>query len=327
VTRTFTFPPRNRVKEVARGWMSNPGYKLASLVFAVIAWSYVQSGQPDEAKVRAALEWKLPPGLGTTEPLPQTVMVSVQGTRSATRRAERADVRLSADLSDADVGEHSLDFASLEVTGLPPTVSIVGFSPASVRTTLDQEAVRKAKANALIVGDPAPGYRVVSTTLEPHVVEIRGPRILVADLPDVRTKPIDVSNLSGDLDTQADLELPWGLHLATPGGLRAHIDIEPILEGRVMPGVTVVVRGQAVASHWTTDVETVEVTLQGPADTLRALTPEALVAWIDLDPNPTRTRYDAAFGPKEGRRLSIGGLPPDVRVIAVKPPIVEVTRK
>jgi hypothetical protein len=316
---------RLRLRGVVDDIVANPFYKLLSLAIAVGAWLYVQGGQTTDVKVRAAIEWKLPQGLATTEPLPATAQIAVRGTRSATRRATKADVRLTADVSDADVGEHSLDLASAEITGMPQGVSITGFSPSTVRIVLDTLSTRKVKVVPVVVGDPADGYSVVSTVVDPPVLNLVGPRILVSDIVSVSTKPIDVSGLAADVDQPVELDLPWGLE--PQGGVlpRVKVDVEPVMEARIVDGVPVVVFGGD--GVWFANTPTVQVTLQGPASEVRNIGPDDMVVYAHLPDEPARPRYDVTFGPREGPRLSVvhpGG--DEVRVKAVRPAVVEVTR-
>jgi hypothetical protein len=312
---------------ILRDLVANPTYKLLSLAIAVGAWMYVQSGQLSDAKVRAVIEWKLPPGLSTTEPLPATVMIGVQGTRSATRRAQRADVTVSADLSDAEVGEHVLEFGSLEVRGLPPAVHAVGFSPSAVRMVLDEQAVRKVKVQPVTVGDPATGYSVLAVTVEPAVIELRGPRVVMSDLRDVSTKPIDVSSLTADVEAPVELDLPWGIAPASGDPVRVRIDVEPVLEQRTFEGVPVIVQVPGFGPS----VPSVQVVLRGPAGALQDMDPDSVFAIARLPdaPSPSRSSYDVAWGPPDGPRLEVvfPGDPAVIQVTAVRPGRVEVVRQ
>lgn len=310
------------LRRILGGIISNPFYKLLSLGIALTAWLYVQGGQLTDVRLRAALEWKLPPGLATTEPLPASVMLTVKGSRSATRRAQRADVRIIADLSEVDVGEHLVDFSSLDIDGLPPTVAVVGYAPSSARLVLDETTTRKVKVTSIKVGDPPRGYAVADVSVEPSVVEIRGPRIVLSDLVEVRTKPLDVSGLTGDAELPVELDLPWGLRVVGGSWLRARVDVEPLVEARVYEAVPVTVR----AEGWAPSHDEVQVTLQGPASQLQAIGADDIAVFVHLPDNPARSSYEASFGPKEGLRLSVVHRGDDVSAVAVKPSVIQVVR-
>lgn len=304
--------------------VAHPVQKLASLLLAIGAWWYVQGGQVTEVKLRAAIEWKLPPGLATTEPLPQSVTLSLKGSRSAIRRAQHAEVHLSADLSEIQVGEHTVELASLDPQGLTQGVNITAWSPSSVRLVLDEESVRKVRVKLVTVGDPPSGYSVIRSSIEPGVVEVKGSRIVTSQLLDVSTKPVDVSGLMGDFDAPVELDLPWGVEPAGGTQVRCHIDVEPVVERRVFEDIPLVVRNSAFGSTTTT----VSVTLQGPTAELRAIDPTQVAALVELPDDAIRSRYEVAFGPKEGVRIAVVHPAMDaVRVLSVRPSVIEVSKR
>src|SRR5690606_24193727 len=86
------------VADGARSWTRNAAalllgnlhYKLVGLLVAISAWLFVQGEQVVTDRVRAAIDWITPVGLVTTEELPATVVLTVEGPRNAVRRAQRA---------------------------------------------------------------------------------------------------------------------------------------------------------------------------------------------------------------------------------------------
>ena len=70
-----------------------------------------------------------------------------------------------------------------------------------------------------------------------------------------------------------------------------------------------------------------QVTLEGPAAALRAMSAEEVLAFVHLPNAPTRTRYEAAWGPEEGLRVRVVH-PGDeeVVVISMEPAVAEVFR-
>lgn len=302
----------------------NPVTKAGSLLVAVFAWLYVQGGQVTEAKVRATVDWNLPGNLATAEPLPQTVALSVKGSRSATRRAQRGDVTLTADLANLKAGEHDLETASLELHGMPPGVTVTGFLPPNVHVVLDEETVRKVRVKPITVGDPAEGFTVEKTSIEPTVVEVRGPRVVLSDLFEVPTRPIDVSRLTADLEEPAELDLPYAVERASGPEVRARVDIEPVVERRTFDDVAIIVKN---ASYRPT-ITYVDLVLQGPAVAVRSIDAEQVAAIVILPDEAKAQKFEVGYGPKDGARINIVYPSMDeVRVLSVKPPIVEVTRQ
>ena len=162
---------RRFVDWLTRNWP----YKLISVFIALFAWSWVQLEEVHEGQVRARVDWSLPTGLMSVEQLPTTVTLNLRGTGAAIRRARDTVVRLAVDVSTVGVGEHSVEFTSFPVSGLPNAVDVLGCSPAAMRFNLDEVTHRKVKLQAVMVGDPAAGHLVQSVALDPSVVGLVGP--------------------------------------------------------------------------------------------------------------------------------------------------------
>jgi hypothetical protein len=103
------------------------------------------------------------------------------------------------------------------------------------------------------------------------------------------------------------------------------VSVAPNLEREVLTSVPVSVWNNTGA--WRPSVQSVAVTLEGPAAELRQLTPEDVVAFVHLPDAPERSRYEAPYGPSEGVRLRIlHGRSSRVTVVRVEPAAVEVVR-
>lgn len=311
------------MREVAGRVFADPIAKLASLVLAVLAWLYVQSDQIHESRITAAVQWKLPPERTATEPLPETVMLLIRGTYAATRRAEDAGVQLAVDASALGLGKQTIDLGNATAVGLPPGIELVGPQPRDLSLVLDERATRKVKVDPVQVGDPAAGWLVDGIDLDPAVVQISGPRSVVGSLRAISTQPIDVSGLSADAIVPADLDLPRTVELlAGEAKPTAHVHVRPAVERVTFPTVPVYVWRHP---DWRSEVATVEVILEGPANALEDVRPEQVVGFVHLPDAPARADYEASFGPDEGVRLRI--LHPaeeEIHVVKVEPPRVKV---
>jgi YbbR domain-containing protein len=280
--------------------------------------------------VRGTVEWTQPPGLVAVEPLPLTVSVAVRGSRSAVRRAERADVRLRVDVSALQTGAHLVELSAYSLEGLPASVQAERISPSSVGFTLDEISARKVVVDPVLVGAPAPGFHVASALPDPLVVSIRGPRVAVQDRIEVRTRPIDVTGLDADASLPVRLDLPRGVELVGEEALEVVIDVEAEFVRRRVEKVPVVVwpgRG-ADEGDWRPDPEVVTVQLEGAATGLSRLADEEVVVFAHLPEEAPAARYPVRFGPTSGGRLRVlHGAGSGVNVVAVEPRQVELVRE
>jgi len=310
--------PRERILSFL---LEHPLAKLASLLLAGAIWFYVQGEEIHDARVRAEIEWQLPPGVMAVEPLPTQVALTIRGTLVATRRARDVPVRISVDLRDAGVGEHGVDLSTATTQGLPSGLEVLNVAPNAVRFVLDEVTTRRAAVSAVLVGEPAEGFEIREVTLDPEVIEVRGPRSAVAGLDAIRTQPIDVSGITETGPRQVVLDLPRGVTLE---GLPpvAQVAVRSRRERRLIEDVPVHVRGHW---DWRPEPETVDVTLEGPASTLAAVSAESVVAVVVVPDAAVRQTFDAWWGPQDGVRLEVLH-PAGMEAAAVQPPSVRVTR-
>jgi YbbR domain-containing protein len=310
--------PRERVVSFL---LEHPWAKLFSLLLAGAIWFYVQGEEIADARVRAEVEWQLPPGVMSVEPLPTQVAVTIRGSRVATRRARDVPVRIVVDLRDAGVGEHGVDLSTATPQGLPAGIEVLAVAPNAVRFLLDEVTTRRAAVSAVLVGEPAEGFEISEVTLAPEVVEVRGPRSAIAGLDTIRTQPIDVSGITGTGSRQVVLDLPRGVTLEGLAPV-AQVDVRSRRERRVIEDVPVHVRGYW---SWRPEPDTVDVTLEGRASALLDVSADEVVAVVVVPEGSARQAFDAWWGPRDGVRLEVLH-PEGMDAAAVQPPSVHVTR-
>ena len=103
--------------------LRKPHYKLISFALALVAWTYVQGTKVYEVKAKVLIQWELPIGLVAVEPLPTSIVATLEGSGFATRRSAEATMSMPIDLREATIGEHGLDFQSFRLGStrqLPP---------------------------------------------------------------------------------------------------------------------------------------------------------------------------------------------------------------
>ena len=301
----------------------NPGYKLLSFSLAFFAWWYVQQAEVHESQVRARVEWQYPDGLTPSDQLPSHILLNVRGTGAMVRSARAADIRVPVDLADVGVGEHEVDFMAFQPAGLPAGLDVSGTSPSAVTFGLDELASRKLMVRPVIVGEPAPGFRVAELRIVPNVVEVKGPRSRVDALLEAKTQAVDVTGLNLTTDLKLSLDLPRGVTLADPSAVpQATVEVLAERERRVLSAVPV----QVWVHHgWAVLPDSISLTLEGPLEALEDVEPQDVTGFVHLPDVPERSRYKAEWGPEEGVRLRIlHGAGPSVSVVSVEPPEVEV---
>ena len=132
-----------------------------------------------------------------------------------------------------------------------------------------------------LLGFPLPGYWVSEVQTSPATVTVVGLSEALASLETVRTEPIDVDNAPASFSRTVGLDLPQGVTLAERILVVVEIAVEPI-QGTVVFRVAPQLVG--VPSGLIAQVETpsVEVVLHGAGPSLRVLTVDSLLLFVNL---------------------------------------------
>ena len=255
----------------------NPHYKLAALLLAVLAWLYVQSDQVHEAPIKATLHWELATGLVPVDPLPTQVSVRVRGPRGAIRRARSLDLQIDVDLREAGPGVQNIELAPFTVERLPSQLEVLSYTPGGVQFTLDEVSQRKVKIHPVVVGEPAAGYAVEGIQVVPPVVTLSGPGVVISEMMEVDTAPLDLSGLAGSSDLPVELDLPRSVTSEDAIPFMARVEVLAQDEERRFLEVPVFVWQDP---RYAPATATVEVVLQGPAAMLDGVGPDDLAAFI-----------------------------------------------
>jgi YbbR domain-containing protein len=154
----------------------------------------------------------------------------------------------------------------------------------NVHIKIEQQKFSRSMAvAATLSGAPADGYNVVSVSVSPPTVTVRGEEAYIAGTASVPTKPIDLDNASEDVVKSVSLDLPTGAEV-TGGGLvvTVTVRIEPA-NGVFNFTVPVTIRNLGDDVAVSGALPSVTITLSGSLPLLRDLSPNDIPASIDLD--------------------------------------------
>lgn len=131
-------------------------------------------------------------------------------------------------------------------------------------------------------GDPAPGYRRGSVSVEPSTVTLSGPSQILNDLPGfVKTLPISITGATEILTERTPLTMPASVVVVGVNFVTVTVDVLPILSSRTM---TSVIDVQGLSQGWiaTLSPNEVDVILEGPDTLLPQLTPDDIQVFVNL---------------------------------------------
>lgn len=135
--------------------------------------------------------------------------------------------------------------------------------------------------NADVIGEPAPGYRIVAVEVTPPSVLIQGRPTQLSALSWLQTEPVDITGLTESYLAQVALALPEGITLAEVGQISVAVTIEPFRTTSIY-NRTLQVRGLSAQLSAQFNVETIRVVLFGPLPVLNALLEDEVEVTVDL---------------------------------------------
>ena len=310
--------------------LGNLQYKVLSLIIAVSAWLWVQGEEIHQSRVRAKIEWSVNPELIALDNLPDSMTLKVEGPRAAVRRL-KGDVVARADLSRKGVGEHRVQMAVLPIQNVPDDILILDVSPEELVVRLDERLERHMGVDPVVVGVPARGYAVEQVRVEPKVVAVTGPRVVLEGLHSVPSVPIDVSEISGTtVEIEVSLVLPRGVKLVEEWAGTGTVTLRNLNAVRNLAAVPV----HVWQNHEWRPIDsqsTIAVSLEGPSDVLREIDLTEITVFVHLpkdledvpaqialyddgsDAHPTGPRY-TILHPRSDV-VSVTRAPDEIRVV------------
>jgi YbbR domain-containing protein len=95
--------------------------------------------------------------------------------------------------------------------------------------------VKTVAVTAALQGEVAEGFVVKSQSVEPKTLQMTGPIEVMANLGEIRTKPVDISGAQGNITKDVELVLPAGVISLGQNKAKVTIVIEPVEEEQ-LPG-------------------------------------------------------------------------------------------
>lgn len=174
VPRTPTSLDRWLRKILIEDW----GLKLLALAITVVLWLAV-TGQNKPVTLRVSgvqLNFLKPEGLEISNEPPGAVDVILTGSKDKIDQIGPRDLVATVDLTDQKAGERvvrlSLDRVKME---LRDDVKIQGFQPATIPIRLERSVEAPVDVEVKLEGKLPEGYELVSVSVSPTRVRLRGP--------------------------------------------------------------------------------------------------------------------------------------------------------
>ncbi|HKY79501.1 MAG TPA: CdaR family protein [Anaerolineales bacterium] len=191
------------------------------------------------------------------------------------------------------------------------------------QTIVQAGGYRDVAVKVETVGQPSPGFRVTSISVNPPIVTLFSTdTLIVANLPGyVSTLPLDLSGAEEDLVTRLSLSLPQGvIVVGEQQSVEVVIGIAPI-ETSILFNVEVEMIGLESGLEAELSPQNVSVILSGPLSTLQSLVGDDIHLFVDLvglQPGTYLIEPGAEIVPEDVRLLSV--IPSAIEVIITRSP-------
>ena len=254
----------------------------------------------------------LDPGVSTVSG-PETLMMQVA------QVVARLDVSDARETVSTTATLQAVDQAGNVLSGLT-----IEPAQAEIEQTIVQAGgYRDVAVKVETVGQPSPGFRVTSISVNPPIVTLFSTdTLIVANLPGyVSTLPLDLSGAKEDLVTRLSLSLPQGvIVVGEQQSVEVVIGIAPI-ETSILFNVEVEMIGLESGLEAELSPQNVSVILSGPLSTLQSLVGDDIHLFVDLvglQPGTYLIEPGAEIVPEDVRLLSV--IPSAIEVIITRSP-------
>lgn len=182
---------RTLIQRVIRLFFHNLGYKLLSILLAVIVWAIIQGEQVQEVSSEVQINIHVANGYGIRGEMQRTKAATIRGPQAWLLEVPKklvADVYLTA----GKVGRYRIRLSKDDVKNLNERLELVIHEP-YLDLFVDRLIERTVPIKESLHGTPADGFVVEGVTIEPNTVVVKGIRTDLLKLRYVLTEPIEVS--------------------------------------------------------------------------------------------------------------------------------------
>jgi YbbR domain-containing protein len=208
----------------------NFGLKLLSVAIALFLWIVAQGTSSIERgfDIPVVLQG-VPEDLVVTDQGADVVNFRVMGSRAALRTIDGSKLEYDLDVGGAKAGENDYEVDLMSRVDLPRGARMVSRSPSRIQVTFERRATRPVEVRADLEGEPAPGYKMLSVTVEPPRVRITGARSEVLRLSEVVTETVDVSGAKQPVERDVRVSTGVG-HVwpESPKPVKVRVDVQPL---------------------------------------------------------------------------------------------------
>ena len=204
------------------------GLKTLSIGIAILLWLFVSGDETVERGLRVPLEFQqVPAGVEMTGEAPSLVDVRVRGGTSTLSRLGAGDIVAQLDLKAARVGRRLYQITPEQVRA-PFGVQVIQVMPPTIVLAFEISANKQVPVVPEFEGEPAPGFVIGRTQVDPPTVDVVGPQSAIARVTQATTEPVPVTGARAAVkDTVTIGLLDSSLRLKAPRMAQVVVDVIP----------------------------------------------------------------------------------------------------
>ena len=170
--------------------------KLISLAFALVLWMFIMGERRLEVGYRVPLELQnISKELMVANEVPSMVDVRISGPRTLQMKVSPNDISIVVDLADLQPGLTT--FKGLEERlNLPSGLRVTRLSPSFIDLKLERIKQKLIPIKIALVGEPLPGFKIVSVRVVPDEVIVEGGETELKSVSEVTTEEVDLSGVN-----------------------------------------------------------------------------------------------------------------------------------
>ena len=318
--------------------------KSMAMIMALALWFYAINKHTGDIKEDIQLTINAPPGLTVLDTSSNMVTVGVSGTQTTIDRISDMikDNKIKArfdipDISDVDEDNYKRTIRLTKRNfNFPREVRLSSIVPREIDITLGRLESNYIKVQIQKKGVPALGYEITSEFFYPNRVLVTGPVNILKEADTINTSPLDLSGIT----SEQNRTFPWSIDLedfisVTRDGkyvsvpvqcdekINVWFQVSEQVDIKVFEKVKINVF-HPVEYDFKVKLkeEYINLSLKGPRLKLEALSPEDIMAYIDVSSLRPPGPYNQSVICKIPEGLKLDGAPPEAHIDIVEP-IVE----
>lgn len=266
-------------KKILKILFSNFGYKISSLLLAIIIWGIIQGEQVLEITREITISVRTPEGMIIRGPETRVRGAIIKGPRVL--MLEIPDrIEASVTIPKNITGGYRIRLTKLHFEEIDDRLNLTIDDP-YLDFFVDHKMTRTVPIKELLVGVPADGHIITKVSSNPKYVRVTGLKSEVLKLKNLPTEPIDISGIKKSFQTDINL-IPQPGKKFTYSESTAKISIEVGEQkiNKIYSRIPLEIVGSEYISS--TKPVFVSVTIQGTPATIKDIKKSDLQAFIEV---------------------------------------------